>query len=143
MSKAIKVRLKADLTKYLPGLVEDTEGITVGMQGIWSRNSDRFVGVHFPGKGTLDVLWKSLEIIDEEFLLESKEKERRFLEEMKGAYDVIKYVGPRGGFKYLSYTYIDSKGIKNHTSNGFRGESEGIIKIFDDYGIAIETRVLS
>lgn len=143
MSKAIKEHLKANLTKYLSGLVKDMEEITVGLQGMWSHNSDRFVGVHFPGKGTLNVLWKSLEIIDVEFLLESKEKEKRFLEELKSAYDVVKCVGSRCGFKYLSYTFIDSNRIKNTKTNGFLSEAEEIICIFADYGIEIETKILS
>lgn len=57
MNKGIKIRLRVDLTEYLPGLVVGTEGITIGNQDMWSRGSDRFVGVHFQGKGSLDVLW--------------------------------------------------------------------------------------
>lgn len=60
-----KVKLKVDLTKYHPSLKIGIEGVTVGRQGIWSRNQDRFITVEFP-KHTLDVLWDSLKIIDEE-----------------------------------------------------------------------------
>ena len=142
MTKHIKVRLKCDLTKYIPNLVEGSEGYTVQISGIWSRASDRFVGVNFPGKGTLDVLWESLEIIDMEYLAEKKERERKRLEELKTAYDVVKYVGPRGGFKYLSYTYLDLNGIKNHTSNSSKKEAEKLIKIFEDYEIKIIEKVI-
>lgn len=143
MAKSIKVRLKVDLTKYIPNLVEGSEGYTVPNGGIWSRASDRFVGVKFPSKGTLDVLWDSLEIIDEEYLAEIEKREQRFLEELKTAYDVVKYIGPRGGFKYLTYTYIDSKGIKISTSQGFKNEAEKLIKIFDKYGIEVFEKIIN
>lgn len=38
--RKIKVRLTADLTKYLLGLVAGSEGITVGQVGRWSKNDD-------------------------------------------------------------------------------------------------------
>jgi len=142
MTKSIKVRLKVDLTKYIPNLVEGSEGYTVPYGGIWSRASDRFVGVNFPGKGTLDVLWESLEIIDEEYLAEIKDREQKLLEELKTAYDVVRYIGPRGGFKCLTYTYIDSKGMKINTSKGFKNEAEKLIKVFNKYGIEVIDKII-
>ena len=68
MKDRINVRLKVDLTQYLKGLIVGSEGYTIGNYGIWSRANDNFTGVHFPGIGSLDVLWSSLEIIDEEYL---------------------------------------------------------------------------
>jgi hypothetical protein len=112
MQGGIKVRLKVDLTKYRTGLVPGTEGTTIGNYGIWSRGSDRFVGVHFPDKGALDVLWDSLEIIDEEYLKRNEEQRNRYFEKLKSATEVVKCVGPRGGFRHLSYTYTDSNGIQ-------------------------------
>ena len=70
IEKGMKVKLTVDLTQYAKGLVAGTEGITAGQQGMWSRGSDRFITVRFPGITTLDVLWDSLEIIDEEVLKE-------------------------------------------------------------------------
>ncbi len=130
MNRGVKVRLKVDLTKYKPGLVAGTEGTTIGNHDIWSRGSDRFIGVHFPEKGTLDVLWESLDIIDEEDL-KKPEQENLQLEELKSATEVVKFVGPRGGFRYLSYTYTDSNGIQVHISNGFRKDAEKLIDFFN------------
>lgn len=128
-----KVKLKVDLTRYADGLVEGTEGDTIGAYGMWSRGSDRFVGVKFPGIATLDVLWESLEIIDEDFLKRREEEKQRFKERLKTAYDIKKHVGPRGGFRCLSYSYDGG-----HVSNYFKDESEQIEKIFKEYGKEIE-----
>ena len=50
IEKGTKVKLTVDLTQYAKGLVAGTEGITAGQQGMWSRGSDRFVTVRFPGR---------------------------------------------------------------------------------------------
>jgi hypothetical protein len=137
MQEGIKVRLKVDLTKYKVGLVAGTEGTTIGTYGMWSRSSDRFVGVHFPDKGTLDVLWGSLEIIDEEYLKNVKEQNERYFEELKSATNVVEFVGPRGGFRYLSFTYTDSGGHQIHTTNGFSKDADRLINFFERNGIEV------
>ncbi len=128
-----KVKLKVDLTRYADGLVEGTEGETIGTYGMWSRGSDRFVGVRFPGIATLDVLWESLEIIDEDFLKRREEEKQRFKEKLKTAYDIEKHIGPRGGFRCLNYRY-DGGSVSNY----FKDESEEIEKIFNEYGKEIK-----
>ncbi|MFD0698022.1 hypothetical protein ACFQZT_28510 [Paenibacillus sp. GCM10027628] len=45
--------------------------------------NDNFTGVHFPGIGSLDVLWSSLEIIDEEYLLEIEERRKQSKKNIK------------------------------------------------------------
>jgi hypothetical protein len=142
MNDRIQVRLKADLTQYLKGLVAGTEGYTIGNYGIWSRANDNFTGVHFPGVGTLDVLWSSLEIIDKEYLEEMERLRKQRLEEYKTARDIVKYVGPRGGFKGLSFEYTDSNGIKVHYSNGFKQESEKLIEYFKELNLKIEEKLM-
>ena len=76
------------------------------------------------------MLWESLDIIDEEDL-KKPEQENLQLEELKSATEVVKFVGPRGGFRYLSYTYTDSNGIQVHISNGFRKDAEKLIDFFN------------
>ena len=111
MERQIQVRLKADLTRYHPGLTPGAEGYTIGTYGTWSRSSDRFVGVCFPGITTLDVLWEGLEIIDPVRLAELAEasaaRERQWLR----ATDVVKHLGPGGGFKGLSYQSTTDDGM--------------------------------
>ncbi len=143
IEKGTKVKLTVDLTQYANGLVAGTEGITVGRQGMWSRGSDRFITVRFPGITTLDVLWDSLEIIDEEALKEIDRQKQLFAENLKGAEDVTLYVGPRGGFKYLSYSYTDKEsGINVHTSEGFRDKAYRILDILKEYGIPVTKKTI-
>lgn len=131
-----KVKLTVDLTQYASGLVAGTEGITAGRQGMWSRGSDRFITVRFPGITTLDVLWDSLEIIDEEALKEIDHQQKLFAENLKSAKDVTLYVGPRGGFKYLSYCYTDKEsGVNVHATEGFRDQAYKILDILKEYDI--------
>lgn len=137
MERSIKVKLITDLTRYAPRLLPGVEGYTVGHYGMWSRSSDRFIGVCFPGIATLDVLWESIEVIDEEYLNESKLLQQRHLDELKSARNVVVYVGPRGGFRHLSYQYTSVDGINCSASNGFKSESEKLIGIFKQYGIDV------
>lgn len=142
MEKGIQVRLTTDLTKYNSLLVPGVEGYTVGNMGMWSRGSARFISVRLPNITTIDILWKSLEIIDEEYLKKASERESELLEELKSASHVTKFVGPRGGFRYLTYSYTDKNGISVNASNGFKNDSERLIKIFESYGMKIETKII-
>ena len=140
MERKIKVRLQTDLTKYAPSLVPGVEGYTIGKYGLWSRGSDRFIGVCFPGITTLDVLWDSIEIIDKEYLEELELLKKKQREALKSAKNVIKYVVPKGGFRYISYEYINSEGINGHVSNSSKTEGERLLKIFEEYGIKVEIK---
>lgn len=140
MKKHIKVKLISDLSKYAPGLLPGVEGYTIGEYGTWSRGSDRFIGVCFPKIATLDVLWKSIEIIDKDYIEEAALLQKNQMDELKSAQNVIMYVGPRGGFRYLSYKYTSMEGISCSVSNGHKSEAERLIEIFKQYGIDVEIR---
>ncbi|TXK80671.1 hypothetical protein [Paenibacillus sp. N3.4] len=142
MKERIKVKLKVDLTQYLKGLVAGTEGFTIGNYGIWSRGNDNFTGVHFPDVGSLDVLWSSLEIIDEEYLEEAEKRRKQKLEEYKTARDIVKYVGPRGGFKGLRFVYTDANGITVSNSIGFKDEADKLIKYFEELKLQITEKLM-
>jgi len=118
-------------------LVPGVEGVTVGRHGEWSRGSDRFVGVRFQEIGTFDILWESLEIIDAEYLAEAAERERKTRELLKNAKSVVRIVGPRGGFRYLSYEYVNEHGIPCHVSNGDRNAADNLVKYFLEQGIEV------
>ena len=134
--RSIKVRLKVSLTQYHPALVADSEGVTVGASGMWSRGSDRFVGVRFPTAGTFDILWDSLEIVDEQYLAERAAREQKKWEQLKEATDVVRYVGPKGGFKYLGYQYPGG-----HTSTTSRDEADKLIEFFRQHGISVRQEI--
>lgn len=142
MDHRIRVRLTEDLTRYHPQLIPGVEGFTVGRYGLWSRGSDRFIGVHFPQVGTFDILWEGLEIIDKEYLADLAEREKRRLDDLKNAKNVVRTVGPKGGFKYITYEYVDENGITNYMSNGNRQEAEKLIDVFRKHGIKIKEQVL-
>lgn len=134
----IKVRLKVDLTQYHSGLIPGLEGYTIGQSGEWSRNFDRFVGVCFPGVHTLDVLWESLEIIDEDYLQLSAKKKEKKLELLRSARNVVKCLGPRGGFRSLSFEYNEETGNVVYESVAWKQEAEELEKHFKECGISIE-----
>ena len=138
MEEQIKVKLLVDLTKYADGLVEGSVGYTVGSNGMWSRANDNFVTVCFPEIATLDVLWKSLEIIDEEYLREAEEANKKWKEQLKSAKDVELHLGPRGGFRSLQFMYLDDNNIINHYAVGFKNEADNILKIFKENNIKVK-----
>jgi hypothetical protein len=133
---SIKVRLKDDLTRYHPSLRIGTEGMTEPNGGMWARGSDRFVSVRFP-ETRLDVLWTGLEIIDTKFLAERAAAKKQFHEDLRGASEVVKYIGPRGGFKCISYRIGNSS-----ASNGFKEEAEEIESVIRSYKIPIKIEIV-
>lgn len=142
MGEHVKVKLLVDLTKYAKGLTAGAEGVTVGRGGSWSRASDRFVTVSFPGIATLDVLWDSLQIIDEEVLQEQARQEEAFIESLKTAKDVVLHLGPRGGFRALSFVYKDQEtGCQIHSSVGFRDKAYKIKEILESYHIPVREEI--
>ena len=117
----------------MPGV----EGYPIGRYGEWSRNFDRFVGVNFPGITILDVLWTGLEIIDEDYLREQAEAKRAKMEALKSATNVVLTVGPRGGFRYLSYEYTDADGLRRGSSTGSGTEAEELQEFFAENSIHV------
>lgn len=141
MGTQIKVRLKADLTRYHPGLTPGVEGYTIGVYGEWSRNFDRFVGVCFPGIHTLDVTWDSLEIVDEEYLEQLAKEKQEKMAVLKNARNVVKRVGPRGGFRRLTYEYTDKTGVNVYEGTGLRSEAAEFESFFTEHGIPIKVEI--
>ncbi|MBC8587732.1 hypothetical protein H8707_05720 [Tissierellaceae bacterium BX21] len=58
------------------------------------------------------------------------------------ARNVIKYVGPKGGFRYISYEYISEDGITNHVSNGSKSDADKLIGVFNQYGINVVIKTI-
>ena len=136
----IQVRLKTDLARYHPRLVVGAQGVTSARSGLWARGSDRFVAVEFPEAGTFDVLWESLDIIDVEYLADIEIARKARMKCLEHATDVVLWRGPRGGFRYLSYHYVDTSGVPVSTSCGFRAEAEELMAFFRSRGIVIEEK---
>jgi hypothetical protein len=68
--------------------------------------------------------------------LEGQKKYARF-EHLHNATDVVKGYGPKGGFRHLSYHYIDGHGLSIHLSTGNRSEAEDLEAYFRSIGINI------
>jgi len=137
MQQNIRVKLTTNLTQYHPSLLPGLEGLTIGQYGKWSRHNDRFIGVKFPAT-TLDVLWESLEIIDKEYLAEKEKRDSKTRELLKNAKDVVITIGPKGGFKSLSYKYLDESGIPIHASSCNRKSAAELTEFFKKCGIEVK-----
>lgn len=136
MSKvSISMILKDDLTRYHPSLKTGTKGTIVCM---WGSN-DCFAKVRFNEVGTMDVLWKGIEITDTKYLSELAEQKRARNEALKTAMNVVLSLGPSGGFKYLTYEYVDVNGRHNHYGNGLdKASAMEDIEVFKQFGIQIQ-----
>jgi hypothetical protein len=101
------------------------------------------VGVSFPGIGTFDVLWASLEIIDEEYLAEAARRKAERMEALKSASNVVRTRGPRGGFRYLSYQCVSADGLRTSVSTANRADADELIDFFNQHGILVREEVAS
>ena len=110
---------------------------------MWSRGSDRFTGVSFPGIGTFDILWASLEIIDQKYLEEVRLRRAERLTALKSAEGVVCARGPRGGFRWLTYQYLTDDGIRTHASTSSKEEAEELMEFFRGHGIQITEQVVT
>ncbi len=59
---------------------------------------------------------------------------------LKSAKKVVKTVGPRGGFRSLSYEYVNEHGMTVHTGAGSRAEAERLEAFFVSQNIPVTLR---
>jgi hypothetical protein len=64
------------------------------------------------------------------------------LERLKSARNVVKELGPRGGFRFLSYEFVDERGTVVHSSTSSRAEAERLEAVFARYNVPVEVRKL-
>jgi hypothetical protein len=125
----MRVRLTANLTRYDSRLTGGQEGDTTGSG---SHLGDRFTFVLFDCGAKLDVLWESVEIIDEAFLAAAKKRRDEEVVQLAQATDAVLHLGPNGGFKSLSYVVGTTR-----TNNGFKDDAARIMAILESHGIPI------
>ncbi|MGD6964006.1 hypothetical protein ACQCVB_17455 [Fictibacillus phosphorivorans] len=112
----IKVQLKDDLTRYHPLLTPGVVGYTTDRNPI----NDCFVYVQFYSIRTpQNILWKSLTIIDEEYLEEKRKKREMMIESLKENGNVELHWHHNGSFKKLSYQYRNKKNKRHFFCNCF------------------------
>ncbi len=61
-------------------------------------------------------------------------------EPLKAARNVVKIIGPRGGFQSLSYQYTDERGTTVHTGTYVRAEAERLELLFAHHNIPVVVR---
>ena len=132
-----RVRLTVDLTRYNPKLTVGQEGTVIG-PGQWGYGP-MFDLVEFDCGVTQNIVSKSLDIIDPEFLEWSAENKRKHIEGLSKATDVVLTLGPRGGFRTLSYQYPGSSIGSGGT--GSKDQAEEDLKIIRSHKIPVKTVV--
>jgi hypothetical protein len=60
------------------------------------------------------------------------------LEPLKTARNVVKTVGPQGGFRYLSYEYVNEQGTTAHAGTSSKAEAERLEVFFAKHNIPIK-----
>ena len=60
------------------------------------------------------------------------------LEPLKTAKNVVKTVGPQGGFRHLSYEYVNERGTIAHASTGSKTEAERLETFFAKHNIPVK-----
>lgn len=62
-------------------------------------------------------------------------------EPLKSARNVVKVVGPKGGFRYLSYEYLREDGSLVRDNTAFRDKAKRLEKFFADHGIVVTIQI--
>ncbi len=141
----LRVRLLVDLTGYHPALRANAEGIVAEFEGKnkWTSDCERYWQVSFPEAGVWDILPTGLQILDKEYLAWRGEKNRereaeflRLVQEGKIS-EVIHLVGPRGGFKSLTWHHPGGG-----TGTGDKKEADPLLTLFAQHQIPVTRRVV-
>jgi hypothetical protein len=61
---------------------------------------------------------------------------------LKGAQNVVKTIGPQGGFRALRYEIVDRHGTVVHHNIGIKSEAERLEMLFHGYGIPVAVESL-
>jgi len=63
-------------------------------------------------------------------------------ETLKAARNVVKTVGPQGGFQSLQYEYVDERGTIVHKSTGVKSEADRLEILFGQFGVPVAVEKL-
>ena len=55
---------------------------------------------------------------------------------------MVRYVGVRGGLKYLSYEYTNNAGVICHFSTSSKAQAEGLTVLFEEHRIPMNQVLL-
>lgn len=136
----LKVKLIHDYTKYNEELKKGILGyafLTPEEQAAKTPN-DNFVKVKFDGITEVDVLWRGLEIIDEEYLEEKRLEKENYLAQLKNAKNICLTIGPSGGFRSLEFDCV-LNGEETHKIIIEKDVGNEHVAEFEAIGIPIRT----
>ena len=134
----LKEKLVQDNKKYNEKSEKGIEGFALKTSEIQSERSaeDNFVKVRFEGITAVDVLWRGLEIVDDEYLAKKQAEKDAYYESVKCAINIVNTIGPKGGFKKLEFACVD--GAEVHTVIEDKEQGEEHIEYFKKFGLDIK-----
>lgn len=132
----LKVRLVHDFTKYNEKLEKGIEGYALETpeEQVARKEDDHFVKVHFEGITDVDVIWRGLEIIDEDYLGKKQAEKDAYFAQLKTAKNVVYTLGPKGGFKTLELDFVED-GVEVHKIIEDKILGADYLDALDKYGI--------
>jgi hypothetical protein len=139
----LRVKLLYDYTKYNDKLEKGIEGFAFETpeEQVSRSASDKFVKVKFEGITDVDVPWRGLEILDEDYLKFAAEQEEikkaAYFETIVSAEHVICTYGPKGGLRELKFEYA-LNGETQYVSITDKISGEEHLAFFKNRGISVK-----
>ena len=129
------VELTDNLIRYHPSLAIGTHGIITNYQ---SRLGDRFAIVSFPKAGNMDVLYKGLKLVkNDEYHQRNVIFQADHKKQIAASFNVSYVTGPRGGFRYLEYSYKTDTGTTIERNLTDKTDAELWLRNFKAAGINV------
>lgn len=133
----LKVKLVHDYTKYNDKLEKGIEGYALETpeEQETRKADDHFVKVKFDGITEVDVLWRGLEIVDEEYLAKKQAEKDAYFAQLNTAKNVVYTLGPKGGFKSLELDFVEN-GVEVHKVIEDKDLGAEFLETLDKMGIS-------
>lgn len=138
----MKVKLLYDFTKYNEALQKGIEGdaLETPEEQKIRKPDDFFVRVNF-GVTTVDVPWRGLDIIDELYLKKKQDELDLYVSKLKTSKNVKLILGPKGGFKEISFEYLDEGELLTKVIN-LKEEGEFHKSTFEKLNVSMTVEML-
>jgi hypothetical protein len=128
---------EAGTVESAPFLVFVSEGDTVTMHDVY----DIPTLLEYPDDTPAVGMWAQEYAVEDFHFTVGQYKQHRERRDrrLRTARNVVKVIGPRGGFRSLAYEYTDEHGVTVHVATGIRDEAEWLEAQFFNLDIAIAT----
>lgn len=135
--RPIRARLRCDLTAYGDDLVLGAEGRIVDWDSSYGEN---FVIMDFKHTKQIDIVFKSLEILDKNYLKYVARREQEEMAKLANTIEATIFVGPRGGFKYFRFDTQEKKKVEIHTTT-CKEKAQYYITLLKSYNIPVTSEI--